>query len=193
MPCSPLVPSVAIAIDVLELYRVANLHLPHLSIQAFVKTLCDLHGVSQNFLLKCLSAANVYHRLSTIDISTNSSPSHSTLYLTIRLAVHNFVQAALGRNSPNWRLHHACPACTYKLKNEHHLLYSLLFTMDGNDSLKRILRRVLGEDDVPGPSSERTDSRTINDDFYLTREYVDQWANEAFEDLMSTEHRVCFR
>jgi hypothetical protein len=104
--------------------------------------------------------------------------------------VHNCVQAALGRNSPDWRLRHACPACTYKLKNEQHLLYALLFTMDGNDSLKRILRRILGEDDVPGPSSERTDSRTINDDFYLTREYVDRWANEAFENLMATESQV---
>jgi hypothetical protein len=103
------------------------------------------------------------------------------------------VQAALGRDSPDWRLRHACPACTYKLKNEHDLLYSLLFTMDGNDSLKRILRRVLGEDDVPGPSSERTDSRTVDDDFYLTREYVDQWANEAFEDLMATENQVHFK
>jgi hypothetical protein len=51
MPCSPLVPSVAIAIDVLELYRVTNLRSPHLSIQAFVKMLCDLHGVSQNSIL----------------------------------------------------------------------------------------------------------------------------------------------
>jgi len=65
--------------------------------------------------------------------------------------------------------------------------------MDGNDSLKRILRRILGEDDeVPGHSSERVDSRTVNDDFYLTREYVDQWADEAFEDLMATEHQVCY-
>lgn len=103
------------------------------------------------------------------------------------------MQVALGRNSPDWRLRHACPACTYKLKTEPHLLYSLLFTMDGNDSLKRILRRVLGEDDeVPGASSERIDSRTIDDDFYLTREYVDQWANEAFEDLMATQHTVYF-
>ena len=64
--------------------------------------------------------------------------------------------------------------------------------MDGNNSLKRVLRRVLGEEDVPGPSSERTDSRTIDDDFYLTREYVDQWANTAFEELMPTENQVCF-
>jgi hypothetical protein len=114
------------------------------------------------------------------------------LYLAIRLAVHNFVQAALGRDSPDWRLRHACPACTYKLKDEHHLLYSLLFTMDGNDSLKRILRRIVGDDDMPGPSSERTDSRTIDNDFYLTRDYVDQWSDEAFENLMATENQVRF-
>jgi hypothetical protein len=102
------------------------------------------------------------------------------------------VQFTLGRNSPNWRLRHACPACTYKLKDENYLLFSLLFTMDGNDSLKRILRRILGEDDTPGPSSEYIDSRTIDDDFYLTREYVNEWADEAFEDLMATTGQVCF-
>jgi len=64
--------------------------------------------------------------------------------------------------------------------------------MDGNDSLKRTLRRILGEDDMPGPSSEYIDSRTIDDDFYLTREYVNEWADEAFEDLMATTGQVCF-
>jgi hypothetical protein len=64
--------------------------------------------------------------------------------------------------------------------------------MDGNDSLKRVLRRVLGEDNIPGPSSEHIDSRTIDNDFYLTREYVDQWANNAFEHLMATTGQVSF-
>lgn len=45
IPSSPLSPSVCITIRALELYRVAHLRSPHLSIQAFVKTLCDLHGV----------------------------------------------------------------------------------------------------------------------------------------------------
>ena len=52
---------------------------------------------------------------------------------------------------------------------------------------------MLGEDNVPGPSSEGTDSWTIDNDFYLMREYVDQWANEAFEDLMATENQVHFK
>jgi hypothetical protein len=106
------------------------------------------------------------------------------------MAVYNRVQAILGRNGPDWRLRHACPACTYKLMHEDHLLFSLLFTMDGNDSLKRILRRTLGEDDLPGPSIEHIDSRTIDNDFYLTRTYVDEWANEAFENLMATTEQV---
>jgi hypothetical protein len=62
--------------------------------------------------------------------------------------------------------------------------------MDGNDSLKRILRRIVGEDDLPGPSIEHSDSRTIDNDFYLTRTYVDEWANEAFENLMATTEQV---
>ena len=64
--------------------------------------------------------------------------------------------------------------------------------MDDNDSLKRVLRQVLGKEDVPGPSSEHTDSGTIDDDFYLTHEYVDQWANTVFEELRPTENQVCF-
>jgi len=134
-------------------------------IQAFVKMLCDLHGVSSKFIFKCLSTIKSYLRFNTNDILTNNSPLHSTFISQSHLAVHNLVQCALSRNSPDWRLRHACPACTYKLKNEHHLLFALLFTIDGNDSLKRVLQRVLGEDDeVPGHSSEHIDSRTVNDD-----------------------------
>lgn len=48
MPCAPIKPSVTITLDALELYRVAYCRTPHLSIQAFVKTLCDLHGVSKS-------------------------------------------------------------------------------------------------------------------------------------------------
>lgn len=45
IPCSPILPSVGITTNCLELYRVAHLRQPHLSIQAWVKTLCDIHMV----------------------------------------------------------------------------------------------------------------------------------------------------
>jgi hypothetical protein len=49
IPSSPLTPLVCITIQCLELYRVAHLRCPHFSIQAFVKTICDLHSVSTQF------------------------------------------------------------------------------------------------------------------------------------------------
>jgi hypothetical protein len=44
VPCSPYLPTVAITIRVLEVYRNASLRCPHLAINSFVKSLCDLHG-----------------------------------------------------------------------------------------------------------------------------------------------------
>jgi len=64
--------------------------------------------------------------------------------------------------------------------------------MDGNNSLKWIFPQILGEDDTPGPSSEYIDSCIIDDDFYLTHKYVNEWTNEAFEDLMATTGQVGF-
>ncbi|KAJ7871910.1 hypothetical protein B0H13DRAFT_2236318 [Mycena leptocephala] len=45
MPASPWTPTVAITIRALEVYRVAHLRCPRLGIQAFVRALCDIHGV----------------------------------------------------------------------------------------------------------------------------------------------------
>lgn len=46
IPSSPLRPQAAVTIQGLELFRIVQLRCPSLSVQAWVKTLCDLHGVS---------------------------------------------------------------------------------------------------------------------------------------------------
>ena len=72
----------------------------------------------------------------------------------------------------------------------------MLYTIDGNDSLKRILRRESAPDPtaqapeasiliegveqpILGASSEIKDSRTAGRGIYLTREQVDEWAKEV--------------
>ncbi|KAJ7512328.1 hypothetical protein B0H11DRAFT_2214136 [Mycena galericulata] len=45
VPCAPWTPNVAIAVRVLEAYRVAHVRCPQLGIQPHVKSLCDVHGV----------------------------------------------------------------------------------------------------------------------------------------------------
>lgn len=97
---------------------------------------------------------------------------------------------ALGRDS-KWRLKHACPACTYKLKGEDALIFDMLTCMDGNDSLKRVLRRdkvamadsETGEP-VLGKSSERVDNRDAGDGYFSLRERVEKWAKDRVADML---------
>ncbi|KAJ7790236.1 hypothetical protein B0H14DRAFT_3094724 [Mycena olivaceomarginata] len=161
MPCAPWKPSVAIATRVLELYRTTHIRCPQLAIQSFVKSLCDLHGVPYRpYLRQQFSTAY-------------------DIYLEIRRQTDCLVNSALGRNTPNWRLKHTCPACMYKLEGEDELIFSMLFNMDGNDSLKRVLKRLKtdGSEEEPtaGPSIERDDSRDGGEDYFLRRERVDRW------------------
>ncbi|KAJ7284754.1 hypothetical protein C8J57DRAFT_1432084 [Mycena rebaudengoi] len=120
IPCSPFGPTLAIATRVLEMFRVARLRCPTLSIDSWVKTQSDLHGF----------AFRLYH--------TQQFTICYDLYLELRQRVHSRVQKALGRDAPDHRLKTACPACTYKLEGEADLIFSMLIMMDGNDSLKRM-------------------------------------------------------
>jgi len=54
--------------------------------------------------------------------------------------IHQNVQQVLLWDTPDWRLQNACPACTYKLKDKEKLKFLMLYTIDGNDSLKRIVQ-----------------------------------------------------
>lgn len=70
----------------------------------------------------------------------------------------------------------------YKLKEEASLLFDILWAMDGNDSLRRFIRRsapVDGDSSIPGPSCERTDTRHVTGDMYISRDDVNKWAREA--------------
>ncbi|KAF7374152.1 hypothetical protein MSAN_00296900 [Mycena sanguinolenta] len=173
IPCSPWMPSVAIATRVLELYRTTHTRCPQLAIQPFVKSLCDLHGVPYRpYLRQQFSVAY-------------------DVYLELRQQTDKLVGSALGRDAPNWRMKHTCPACMYKLEGEDELIFSMLTTMDGNDSLKRVLRRSKtdGSEDEPtlGPSIEREDSRDGGDDYFLSREEVDRWAKDRVADILPTD------
>ncbi|KAJ7835428.1 hypothetical protein B0H13DRAFT_2240085 [Mycena leptocephala] len=151
IPCSPWTPKVAITIRLLEMYRIARLRCPTLSIQPWLKTLADLHGMA-------------FRPYSTQQFSTCFD-----VYLEILKNVDDRVKKALGRDAPDWRLKNGCPACTYKLEGEMKLIFEMLVTMDGNNSLKR-----------KRGGSERPDPRTADagGTYFLSREKVDWFTKE---------------
>ncbi|KIJ58438.1 hypothetical protein HYDPIDRAFT_102653, partial [Hydnomerulius pinastri MD-312] len=172
MPCSPITINSVITIDALELYRVAYHRNPHFSIQAFVKTLCDLHGVDFRRYLSCQFSI-------AFDV-----------YLQVRSAVDVRVAAALQRDSPDWRLTHSCPACTYTLQDEAKMKFKLLYAIDGNDSLKRIHRKLLEDEEAEGASATSCELLTFQKlvcDRYLSRDFVDQFAKQPEGASMPTE------
>ncbi|KAJ7803591.1 hypothetical protein B0H13DRAFT_1671632 [Mycena leptocephala] len=171
MPVAAYFPTVVITIRALEVFRVTSLRCPRLGVQAFVRVLCDIHGVSPRPWLSSQFSV-------VFDI-----------YLAIRANVGGRVQAALGRDTPDWRLKNACPACLYKLEGEPALLLPILTTVDGNNSLLRYElceREEVFEDGstAPGASKELPDNRAAPGDYYLSREEVDKWAKDGLEDLM---------
>ncbi|KAJ7705953.1 hypothetical protein B0H16DRAFT_1746965 [Mycena metata] len=170
MPAAAVFPSVVITVRVLEVFRRLQLRCPRVGVQAFVRTLCDLHGVAPGgYLVTQFTVA--------FDI-----------YLAILAAVNKCVQAALGRDTPDWHLKNACPSCMYKLEGEAEIPLPFLATIDGNNSLKRFWRREKAVDAdgniAPGASRERLDTRVPAGDYYLSREEVDKWSKEGLEDLM---------
>jgi hypothetical protein len=67
----------------------------------------------------------------------------------------------------------------------------MLSTIDGNDSLKRVLRRVkvtMAEDEmgepVLGKSRERVDNRDAGDTYYIWRERVEKWVKDRVADRL---------
>lgn len=162
VPSAPWTPAYAVSIRTLEIYRLTHLRSPHLAIEPFVKTLCDVYGASYQSALRDIFSVCF------------------DLYLRLREEVEQRVAAALDR-AKGWRRKNACPACTYRLKDEKKLIFSMLTTMDGNDSLKRILRRAVADldadpEEAPTLGTERDEGRTVDpqEDYYIPRSVVDK-------------------
>ncbi|KAF8166410.1 hypothetical protein K438DRAFT_1775096 [Mycena galopus ATCC 62051] len=168
IPCAPWKPSVAITVRVLEMYRIAHARCPQFAIQSFVKTLCDLYEFSICY----------------------------DLYLDLRRNAEKMVLTSLGQDSFAWRLKHACPSCMYRLEGEEKLIFDILVTMDGNNSLKRVLRREKVQSDgdtgtdtmfVVGKSKEHADSKDAGDGYYLDREKVNEWSKHRIAEMLPME------
>ncbi|KZP04358.1 hypothetical protein FIBSPDRAFT_1054731 [Athelia psychrophila] len=160
IPTAPQTPTIGFRIETMELYCTARFRCPQLSVQAWVHIMADLQG-------------DVYARYRSRQFSIAYD-----LYLAIRANAQSRVSKALDRKDPDWCIRHVCPPCMNKLQDELEMKFSMLWAMDGNDSLKRFERRAAPEEDGPllGASVESIDTRTVPGNVYLSRPYIDKWA-----------------
>lgn len=158
------------------MYRSTHLRCPHLAIEPYVKSLCDLSGVAYwPGLRKAFS--------SCYDV-----------YIKLLREADGRLMRALCRTGM-WRRKNACSACTYELKGEQELRFKILVTMDGNDSLKRVLRRSLDtsyddSDDEGPPTTMGTqlhDPRDVGEGVYISNSTVNAHEKPGGGDLREME------
>ncbi|KAI6110291.1 hypothetical protein EDD16DRAFT_1694427 [Pisolithus croceorrhizus] len=154
-----------------RVFHIAWLHSPHFSIQGFIKTLCDLQGVTFQCYLS--------HQFTiTFD-----------LYLQICAHVDLIMSQVLQWDSEDWHLKHARAACTYKLTGESELRFKLLYAMDRNDLLKCILWHLPDEiEDGHLPlSHDLPTSQVLTSSHYLSCKYVNKFDVTGNTDPFSDE------
>jgi hypothetical protein len=104
-------------------------------------------------------------------------------YLEIREEISNWIAVAMERNTPDYKIKNACPACTYTLEGEEELKYRILVAMDGNNSLKRVGRKKYERDDVGklirAEVIERNTGKEVNSDMFLSEAFVNNFKDEA--------------
>lgn len=94
------------------------------------------------------------------------------VYLDIQRRIDLKIKTALQRNDPDWRLRNVCPPCFYKLDDEDELKYSFFFSIDGNNSLKRMGAEM-------HETTTRLDSRNFTHDRWVSPMQVNSFANEV--------------
>jgi hypothetical protein len=79
------------------------------------------------------------------------------------------------------------------------LIFDMLVTMDGNNSLKRVLTKEKGSEDENGGArrggTERPDPRTADagGTYFLSREKVDRFTKELLAQFAKAPVSICFR
>ncbi|KIM74378.1 hypothetical protein PILCRDRAFT_828356 [Piloderma croceum F 1598] len=148
---TPDVVTSVISLRTLELYRRLRLRHAPLSIQAWIKVICDLHNLSYT--------RSLWRQfVDTFDV-----------YLMILRQVKKRTDLELGCSTADWRMLNSCPACQYKLEDEPPLVPAIEGSMDGGQSLRRVAMR----EDL------HEDPRTFASSYLIGEEDVDRFKHDV--------------
>ena len=112
---TPVTPSLAISLKTLELFRRIRLRKSSFSVEAFVKVVCDLYAIRTHSSWGPSTPADIAHFQVPYHRRYRSSLSDAfEIYVIILRSIERRVAQELGRDSPDWRVKHACPPCTYE-------------------------------------------------------------------------------
>ncbi|KAJ3848414.1 hypothetical protein EV368DRAFT_49345 [Lentinula lateritia] len=166
-PSSPLRHHHAFSIHTLHLYHDLFCQCPRLSIQPFIKSLCDIQGfLFKPYLMQQFSSAY-------------------NAYVEVRSRTQKLVAQTLGRDSPAWQILHTCPCCQNELQEDDPLEIRMMVAMDGNDSLKQVEPRKDAADDSLAEVADSGVVERAGGDYFLSRKSVNDWAEENWRNVLA--------
>ncbi|KAL0570828.1 hypothetical protein V5O48_011124 [Marasmius crinis-equi] len=165
-PCNPLIHKSVISIRAFELYQHLFVCCPQLSIQPYVRAICDFQSVRfMNYL--CVQFSSAYDA-----------------FIAVKKRVRQRVSISLRRNDPDWRSLNACSPCQYPVAGKTPLEIEFMGAMDRNDSLKRVEQRESPTDGVgEGRLKERFDPRVGGEDYFVSEEEANHWERTNWPNL----------
>lgn len=165
-PTTPITHRSGITTRTLELFHNLFTRCPRLSVQPFIKALCDMQGSPfRPYLMIQLRQAY-------------------DAYLEVKRRVRKKVMEVLGRDSPDWRITHACVPCQFRLREDAELQIRMMLAKDGNDSLKRDERREEAADETEEDRcKERSDPRVGGSDYFLSEAEVNRWEEDQWGEI----------
>lgn len=149
-------PSDAISYSTLELYHALHGRCPRLSIQSFVHAMCDLNNVSTS-----MRTSRCCTHFSCQLAYTNDRRRRFSVAYDVFCEVKHRIATRLDNivlKNETGMYYAACPCCTYRTADEPNLQYSILVAIDGNESLKRVMRAKPLDDTDARMCIERSDT-----------------------------------
>ena len=147
---NPLHPTIAFTMQTLEVFHQLCLRSPHVSIQAWVGVICDLHKVCDH--MSFCGLANPAMQIVYQQYLHEQFTWAFDTYLAILCHISAKVDTAMGQDTKDWHMRNACPSCLYKvniryilppieidhvqLDSEPALNPPMIIAFDGNNSLK---------------------------------------------------------
>ena len=100
---TPTTPSLAISLQMLELFRHIQLHKSSFSVEVFTKVVCDLYSVSSYFPQHPSASIDLAHFKITYRQHYHSAFADTfEIYIMILRSVEKLVSQELGCNAPDW-------------------------------------------------------------------------------------------
>ena len=175
--CSPLHPTVTISLRTLSAYRQIHRTCPRFSIEAISKVLCYMHKVRECFDTNYVALIYAPRKMPYHSYLRNQFTIAYDIYMDICERVSKQIHVELGYDSAS-RLSRLCPPCFSPAPGEEKMEFSVLVSMDGNNSLKQIGPSIRGHDEL-------LDSRKVLSDRWINPQAVDQFKNDVTASVSS--------